>query len=731
MRDEGNVLHTSCTWTLPALALLVPLACAPGLGDPFDLPKLVLLEIGLALALLTLAGRTVADLSILRTPAAVAALLFLGVNAVATAFSVEPRTAFLGNYSGHLGLLTLAVFIGYFFLAASWVRTETALARLATGLVLAATANSLYVAVQYIGWEPLGWSITENRPTIGALGYANHVGEFLAMTMPLTVWLAWRERGLRRDLLLWSLALQLGALALTAARAAWATVLLQVLVVVPLAVAMRWRPWRHLGRVLAIAPPLAVLAAFVLLLRLPAAPGSLDVAARELPKGHESGSPLQARVEIWQSGVAALAERPVLGWGPDTFELVYPAYRSTTNDQLEAEVATVDTTHNVLLGVAVNAGVLGVAAYLAVVVAVWVVLLRSVFGADHTWPVGLRTAGLALLLAWSSYFVLFLVGRPRMTTEWLAWIIGGAVLGLFAVPGSRPRRLAGPTRVGLVALALVLLLDGGTQFVADAADGQGIRAARPESLPLAAAWLERAVAMRPFEPEYQHDLGLNLIALGRASGDATYFRAAVEHLGQAFRLSGQRDPSRLMSLAKALLEWEAATGQPTEAPLEYARQAIAMDPKNPLLYADGAELAARLERSDLAQQYWEAAQRGARSPDAFYRVGELALQFGDTTTARNAFRDAAAGQWRRPFQAEYYRAWGKAAFALGLMDEAAEAFAEVLARAPGDVATRLDRAVALAATGERATALLEAQRALEQAPGDQRATLLVNLLERS
>ena len=47
-------------WLLPVLAVLVPLACSPGLGDAFELPKLFFLKLGLVLALLALLAGVVA-----------------------------------------------------------------------------------------------------------------------------------------------------------------------------------------------------------------------------------------------------------------------------------------------------------------------------------------------------------------------------------------------------------------------------------------------------------------------------------------------------------------------------------------------------------------------------------------------------------------------------------------------------------------------------------------------
>ena len=83
------------------------------------------------------------DLSIARTPAGWIALLLLCAHVLATLGSIEPRTSLLGNYGVGQGLLTVAIGVAYFWLAASWVRTEAELTSLRVwsmaGLTPAAT----------------------------------------------------------------------------------------------------------------------------------------------------------------------------------------------------------------------------------------------------------------------------------------------------------------------------------------------------------------------------------------------------------------------------------------------------------------------------------------------------------------------------------------------------------------------------------------------------------------
>jgi O-antigen ligase/tetratricopeptide (TPR) repeat protein len=720
-------------WLLPALGLLVPLACSPALGDGFELPKLFLLKLGLVLVLLT-TGASVAfgqPRSGIAMAAALAVACFLAVNALATLVSIEPRTALLGAYDDDQGLFTLGVEVAYFFLAAAWIRTEAALARFAAGVTIAAVAASVYAVGQAVGIDPLGWSAVLDdvpRQLTSTLGHPNSLGEFLALGLPLTVWLGWRGRGVARDLCLWSLIPQVVALGLAQARIAWVAVGFELLLVVPLVACLRGSeqaPLRWLGRAVALVPLAGMSVAFLGLLLVPSTAQLGEAAAPGGPRGVT----LQTRQELWHSALAMIGDRPLLGWGPDTFALVYPAYRSSQLDALEDVVGRDDTAHTLLLGIGANAGLLGMAAFGAVQVAILLLLLRGAFvRPGHPGTAG-RMSLLALLVVSTTYLILFLFGRQRVTTDWLAWVVAGAAVGFVSSHVARPRRLPGVARVGLAALGVVLLGEAGSGLAAEVAVGRATDSQATLSPVEAIAWLQQGVALRPFEPSYHEELGRQQHSLAADSQDALLFQAAIEQLSIASTLSGERDAYVLSRLARASLGLQLAGGRPAHAPLTYSQRALDLDPRNPLLHATASELAARQGDIDLARAQWATARTLAHSPDAFQRVGEVAMQYlGDPLGARAAFRDAVALQWRTSGQAGLYRQWGEAAQAAGLSDDAALAFAQVLARDPTDDAVRLERAEALASGGRRAEALLQAQRVLDQTPTDEHAAELVQRL---
>jgi O-antigen ligase/tetratricopeptide (TPR) repeat protein len=712
-------------WLVPAAATLVPLVCSAALSDGFEIPKLELVKLGLAVAVLLVAARARVDVGVLRAPAAVAAVLFVTVASLATVTSIDPRTSVLGSYSAQRGLMTLAVEIAWFLLAASWVRTESAFVRVAWGFTLAGVLAGAYALVQVAGFDPLGFPMPVDDPRPSAsFGYANSLGEFLALSLPLTAFLALRGVGLRRDLASWALLPQLVGLALSQTRTAWFAVILELLLVGPL-VLCAYRPGLgRLGRCLALVPVVGTVAVLGIVVLAPivvsASVAGGDRLLATCPEAYclYRGRPLETRQALWRSATAMIAARPILGWGPDTFGLVYPGYRSVDLDVLDGSVGGDDIAHNVFLDTAVSAGLAGVAAAAAVHVAVLLVLLRAAFGGRER---GDRKAiALALLLGWSTFAVLFTTGRMRVVTDWQAWIYAGLALGLFVKRPHWTWRLGTVARVVLAGVGLVLVADAFTAVVADSAAQAGQRSSPTRAL----GAREQAVALRPFEPAYQRDFGLALTAAGAETGDSNLQAAGVEHLATASALVGNHEPSLLLDLARAVEGAEDTAGQPTDAPLRYAAQAIGLDPSNPLPYADAAELAIIRHRPDLGAMYWEAARIRTRTPDALRRLGEVATELGETDSARIAFREATSREWRSVEKGMAAREWGEAAFAEGLPDEAAQAFGQALQFTPNDTAARIRRIEALVAAGQRPQALAELQLARQAAPLD---SLLANL----
>ena len=127
--------------------------------------------------------------------------------------------------------------------------------------------------------------------------------------------------------------------------------------------------------------------------------------AAALWAGRAGGSPA-ARLTIWRVLLPLLAQRPLLGYGPDTLELVFPAVYPPELVYYQGRGILVDRAHNLLLDWAMTTGLIGV-------------LAQSVFFAlffGLTWRAAQRTPD----------------GRQRALLAGCLAAVGGAVVGNLA-----------------------------------------------------------------------------------------------------------------------------------------------------------------------------------------------------------------------------------------------------------------------------------------------------------
>lgn len=83
-------------------------------------------------------------------------------------------------------------------------------------------------------------------------------------------------------------------------------------------------------------------------------------------------SPSQQRTQVWNIGLRGLTERPLLGWGPDNFLIVFGRYAS--EHMKDAEIH--DQAHNKFVEEAVTKGILGLLSYLIVWIYTLLIIVR-------------------------------------------------------------------------------------------------------------------------------------------------------------------------------------------------------------------------------------------------------------------------------------------------------------------------------------------------------------------
>ncbi|MGI8858645.1 MAG: O-antigen ligase family protein, partial [Rubrobacteraceae bacterium] len=246
----------------------------------------------------------------------------------------------------------------------------------------------------------------------------------VVVALPVVLWVAHRKMGTVRPLQVPLATLILAVIAAIMASAVFGNLSLPPYVAIPLITylillgVVLWlsdlRPGVE-GPLLTALAVLTVVVAAVAVVVVASNMGLLD----RTTVGREGGSSAQVRLGIWRDTVPTILERPLLGHGPDNFA---GPFQSHVDEELKSaitmsdgEVKTVDRPHNDLLQVAATTGLLGLAAY------IW--LLVSYFRNAYRrggWPLIALTSGVLV------YILQIQTSFPTASSSVAFWGILGA-----------------------------------------------------------------------------------------------------------------------------------------------------------------------------------------------------------------------------------------------------------------------------------------------------------------
>ncbi len=393
----------SCSWleraafvVLLGHLLLCPLLFSHDTLEPFEFPKTRLL----LLNALLLAGLGVSHRLWTRGPRlsehkydllTLGILLFLASAGLSTALSLSPRLSLVGDHESYAGLETVTAYGLLFFAARHLGGPGENTRRLLAGALLAGVGVTAHAVLQAFHLDPITWDNVSHIGVIdrpfASLGHANHLGAYLVMTLPLTVYflrdsIRQRRWGSVIPLALLGLLQTLGVV-VTLSRGAWlaGSVLLLFLLVVALCRGRR----TFLG----------VGAATVVLIAV-----GVTILRHQIT--HPVQGALQRRVEAlthvggrsahWSAAWEMFKAHPLTGAGLDAFRLAFAPHRPL--ELAKHDWGTTPTrAHNELLHVLATQGLIGG-------LALGVLLLGVLASARRVWhqrgtPTG--SLGLALL----------------------------------------------------------------------------------------------------------------------------------------------------------------------------------------------------------------------------------------------------------------------------------------------------------------------------------------------
>lgn len=355
------------------------------------------------------------------------AVLWLGfVTLLATLTSVAPRISWSGSYEWRQGTLTFLACL-VVFLAAVW---QPQSASWQTSLVTAVELTSLIVAgygvLQYVGLDPLPWQPTAAGRAFSTLGHPNFLAAYLVLVVPIagvrllsaSDWSARAFHGVVSGV-------GLLCLYLTFSRSGWLGLLAAVGFLVALQVKRSWQRnwWLGLTGCCMVA-----LAAMVGLAYLD--PGGI-FSQSPLEPVHSflrgKSATVQVRALIWGSVWELIGQRPVLGFGPETFRLVFPQAFPPLLNIYGGSVASGDHAHNELLDWAMNTGSLGLTAYLFWFATVLWTGIRSLPCVEDKTSRRLLTG---LMAAMVGYTVQNQFSFPTIAPLSYFWLIAGWVVAI-------------------------------------------------------------------------------------------------------------------------------------------------------------------------------------------------------------------------------------------------------------------------------------------------------------
>ena len=555
-------------YCLHALVLSVPLAVSnwtwlPGVDmpwtfDQFDIVKAVLMRGITLVAFGAWAWHVLVEGgSVRRTKVDYLILAVLGWVALSAVFSIHPPTAIFGKYRRFEGLISFVTYATMYFLAVQMLDRVTRIRALARTLFYSGTAVSLYGTMQYLGIDPLSWGRLPFEPNRAFSTYGNPdlLGGFIVFPLVISLGLALSEKDHRWRIAYWSGFLVTVVCWITAfTRGAWIGWAVGLIFLGFAAWRLRTRftrvDWSFTGAIAAVA-------AVVVVRSLTADHAVLNVWRRLVSIFEFDAGSALTRFQIWDAAWRATLDRPVFGFGADTFRLVFPQYKPIEYSQTVGHISVADNVHNYILQLTSAIGIPGMLLLYGLFATVAVLSARAVFArlepAEASSPRAAAAlaegdAGRLIVAAFwaacAAYVVHLTFALSVTGSTFLLWISMAALMAPCARVVEFKPPPWGTLAAGIVLVAVTVASVGNIVYLV--ADHHYLNARIGASYPERLASAERAVVLNPYNDMYRAEVGVahsdafkqltgQLIA-AEQSGDprAPELRAQAE---QIFRLA--------------------------------------------------------------------------------------------------------------------------------------------------------------------------------------------------
>lgn len=642
------------------MVVLVPLAISnlsvigfrgtlPLTYDQFDIVKVFTMRALLLVALAAwLAGVLVRGGRVRFTRVEWLVLVFLGWVLLTSITSIHPPTAIFGKYRRFEGLLSFLTYGGWFFLALQLADRPSRIRSLARSLVIGGVLVAAYGVAQRLGIDPGLWGQLpfEQRRAFSTFGNPDLLGGYLIFPLAVALGLVLSEK--RRELRTawWAAFALIGfCLLVSYVRGAWIGGTVAIGVVAAAAVVAR-APWTQVDW--AAAGVSVVLAVIETIRSLSSTDGVTNVVARIRSIFEFGEGSALTRFQIWQAAIAAIKERPILGWGADTFRLLFPRFKPRAYTGTAGYLSVADNVHNYPLQLASAIGIPGLLMLYGFFAWTLARSFRTVFAKDS------GTERLVLAGFWAAalgYIVHLTFGLSITGSTVLLWLS----LGLLLSPQASVREVSAPA-FGLPAAAAVCglcaaLFVGNVVYLR--ADNMYLKARIGSQGMTRVEYAQKAVKLNPYNDMYRTEIGLAwqdlfISQVMQGVDDPQSRERAAYYLSQAEReflsvidfVPTEYDNyvflANLYNQASYYLDAAYA-----EKAVEVARKGVEVEPFGPAIRIQLAlALMTRGEFADAAAQAAEAADQDPNYVEAWMALGDARRLMGDLQGAKAAFERA-------------------------------------------------------------------------------------------
>ncbi len=566
--------------------------------------------------------------------------------------SISWQTALFGKYRRFEGLLAFVNYAAIFFLVMQFADRASRVRTLAKTLFFSGAIVSFYGVLQYFGLDPIKWGSLpfEANRAFSTYGNPDMLGAFLIFPLIISLALALSESDIMMRIVYWlGFLLAVAAWIVAFTRGAWigGAFGLGILIFV----AFRHRV-KLTGTDYGFMGAIAAMATGLIIVSLSATSAVMNVWLRLRSIFNTNDGSSKTRFEIWQAAIDAIKDRPIFGFGADTFRLVFPKYKPAKYVTDAGYLSVADNVHNYPLQITTALGIPGF------------LLLYGTFGAAAWFSAPLvfkRHEGserLVLAGFWAAcagYLASLSFGISVTGNTFLLWAAMAVVLAPLAKV-VEVRRFEWGVFAAAVSLVLVAVLIVGS-FVYISADSHYLKARLVAQGQTRVDEVEKAIELNPFNDMYRAELGLahmdNAVAAITQLASGNSQDPAVRALAQSHFDKAERAFLDVIDFVPweydnyvfitSLYSMGAEYLDPSygEKAVEYGEKGVAVEPYGPAVRFQLARALMRLGRDAEAKGHLETAVKlDPKYTDAWVLLGDLNRATGDYAAARDAYQAA-------------------------------------------------------------------------------------------